>query len=169
LSNINFNEELDESRSLSDTWELVKKIVSETFGARRAGLSLGVADLGFYKNGYIGAFYLAGSNYIIMNKNPLDIIKRKKPDLYNPYCFYILLHEYIHALGITNEKKTRKMVYEINRKAFGEKHIVTQLSRKTRDVLSKSILPEYGWTPSSKKLVIEIISDFDRSNTTYIT
>ena len=119
-----FTKRLEETKGLSDIFELVKSGVRKVLGFGRAGLNLALSELGAPQGGFIGAFYPVGSNIIVMNKTPLRRLRETNPNLYKPYAFHILLHEYIHSLGMTDEQMTRKMAYEISRKLFGENHIV---------------------------------------------
>ncbi|MFQ6061542.1 MAG: hypothetical protein ACE5KV_09700 [Thermoplasmata archaeon] len=63
----------------------------------RAGLMLGIADLGNHPRGFLGAFYPVATNIIVLNRVPLNWIKETNPELYKPYVFHVLLHEYVHA------------------------------------------------------------------------
>ncbi len=166
-----YAKELEMSKSLADVWELVKRVVRDISGGRRAGLSLGLANLGYLGEGFIGAFYPMGSNIIVMNNAPLETIGKKKPWLLNSYSFHILLHEYIHALGVIDEGIIHKMVIDVCREAFGRDHLVTQLAIDHSAFIKDLIYPEISWTPprSLKDMKIEMVEGFDRSSTKYIT
>ena len=47
----------------------------------------------------------------------------------NYYVFHILLHEYIHALGVYDEQRTRKIAHIISDHYFGQNHTLTQLAK----------------------------------------
>jgi hypothetical protein len=162
-----FNEQLEEAESLADIFEVVKHALRKTHNTGRAGLTLGLAELGGSEAGFVGAFYPYGSNIIIMNKTPLRRIITTNPELYKPYSFIILLHEYLHSLGYIDEGFVRRRVYQICRKLFGEKHPTTQLASNIGRFLPELVYPEAGWTPAGE-LSIEMVHDFDRSSTKYI-
>ena len=155
---------------LIDTFEEVKEVVRQKEKRTRAGLMLGLQELGSTLNGFIGAYYPFSSNIIVMNKTPLRRINETNPQLIKPYGFHILLHEYIHSLGFLDEEITRLKTYEISKKHFGEKHIITQLSTNIKKFLPNLVYPIYGWIPPKNIPSIEIIQGFDKSNTeNYIT
>ncbi len=155
---------------LIDTFEEVKEVVRQKEKRTRAGLMLGLQELGSTLNGFIGAYYPISSNIIVMNKTPLRRINETNPQLIKPYGFHILLHEYIHSLGFLDEEITRLKTYEISKKHFGEKHIITQLSTNIKKFLPNLVYPIHGWIPPKNIPSIEIIQGFDKSNTeNYIT
>jgi hypothetical protein len=169
MKNINFLEK-NEKQKLIDTFEEVKKVVHDEENRSRAGLMLGLQELGTSINGFIGAYFPVASNIIVMNKTPLRRIIETNPDLFNSYSFHILLHEYIHSLGFLNEEITKKKTYEISVNHFGKNHIITQLSTNINKFFPNLIYPAYGWTPNSITSNIELIKGFDKSNTDiYIT
>ena len=96
---IDFSRLLDDSKTLADIFEVVKRAVMEFKGRTRSGLMLALSDLGNRPNGFFGGFFQVGSNIIVMNRIPLARIKETKPDLYKPYAFHVLLHEYLHTLN----------------------------------------------------------------------
>ena len=99
-------------------------IHDETFtgrGVRRAGLSLGLADLGMYGGGFIGGMHFHPGNEIVMNKSPLrKIIKSQPYDIVWAYTYHILLHEYIHSLGVINERQCKLDTLKVSKKIFKE-------------------------------------------------
>jgi hypothetical protein len=77
-------------------------------GVRRAGLSLGLADMGMYRGGFIGGMHFHPGNEIVMNKSPLrEIIKSQPYNIVWAYTYHILLHEYIHSLGVIDERQCK--------------------------------------------------------------
>ena len=95
---MDFPARLDASRTLADIFEVVKLAAAQRLGRTRGGLMLALADLGNYPGGFFGAFYFLASNVIVMNKVPLVRIQDTRPELWKHYVFYVLLHEYLHAL-----------------------------------------------------------------------
>jgi len=155
---------------LIDTFEEVKEVVRQKEKRTRAGLMLGLQELGATLNVFIGAYYPVSSNIIVMNKTPLRRIIETNPQLIKPYGFHILLHEYIHSLGFLDEEITRLKTYEISKKHFGEEHIITQLSTNIKKFFPNLVYPIHGWIPLKNIPPIEIVQGFDKSNTeNYIT
>jgi hypothetical protein len=157
------NEEIN--NQLIDTFEEVKEVVSKTEKRTRAGLMLGLQELGSTLNGFIGAYFPVSSNIIVINKTPLRRLTETNPKLVKPYGFHLLLHEYIHSLGFLDENYTRNKTYEISKKQFGEDHIITQLAINIKKYFPNLVYPVHGYIPPKNIPPIEIIKGFDRSNT----
>jgi len=164
---MNFDEKLHDSKSIPDIFEVVKEVVRRTVNAERAGLMLGLAELGGSPTFWIGAFYPVGSNVIVMNKSSLNRVLETNPALFNPYCFHVLLHEYLHSLGILDEETARRATYEITRKAFGDEHTVTHMAQDIRRFLPYVTYRDSFWFPP-RELEIELVKGFDNSSVTYI-
>lgn len=160
-----FLDKINESTSIADIFEIVKEVVHKTIGRSRAGLELGLSELGSHPQGLLGAYYVSGSNMIVMNQTPLRRIQETDPRLLNPYIFSILLHEYIHSLGFFNEEQVKKLTYEISRDVFGEKNIITELSKDLKKFLPSLCYPEV--MPKIDGPVRKV-KDFDRSSIRYI-
>lgn len=160
-----FSERLRDSQSLGEIFEIVKDSVKLVFGRERSGLMLGLAELGIDYGRFIGAFYPVGSNLIVMNKTALRMFKQKKPTIAKPYAFIVLLHEYLHTLGILDEAYTEALTHFVISEIFGENHNLTNFARNLRYYLPKLTFPTelYG-IPEN----IELVEDFDRSNLSYI-
>lgn len=89
---------------------------------------LGLGDLGYADQGFVGAYYPVDSNLIVVNQSVLGVIRKKHPRLYNAYLFHVLLHEYVHSLGVHDEAQCRKTVADICAQGFGKRHVVTRLA-----------------------------------------
>ena len=161
-----YKKSLEKANSFADIFQLVKKVVQDYIGRDQAGLLVGLSDLGSYGNAYLGAFYSLDANTIVINKRPLKRIKQTKPDLYNPYIFHVLLHEYIHSIGVFDEKQVRMLVFEITKKYFGENHLTTQLALDLEKFIPHLTLGTEFEAPEDMN--IEFISGIDRDNTDYI-
>ncbi|MBN1677598.1 MAG: hypothetical protein JW880_03585 [Candidatus Thermoplasmatota archaeon] len=159
-----FDNRLDSADDLADIFEIVKLAVRKTTGKERAGLMLGLADLGGGPQGFVGAFYPVATNIIVMNSLPLRRIRETEPVLYKPYVFHILLHEYLHTLGIIDESATRQKAFEISMKLFGENHPVTHLAADLSKFIPKLVYPVYGWQ-AREDYTLELVEGFDRSST----
>ncbi len=161
-----FEEKLEKAKGLAEIYELVKEAVKFSIKRERAGLMLGLADLGQQEGYFIGGFYVFGSNILVMNKLPLNRILDTKPELFKPYAFYILLHEYLHSLGIPDEAGVRNLTHSISSKCFGEEHVVTQMAKDFFKFFPSVAFPDANYSPPDNR--IEIVRDFDRNYSAYI-
>ena len=160
---------LEEANSLSDIFEIVKDAVRKVMKTGRAGLTLGLAEMGGGEDYWIGAFYPVGSNTIVMNKTSLRRISETDPQLFNAYAFHVLLHEYLHSLGYIDEKRTRNLVYWVACELFGEDHVVTQMALDISRFFPNLTCPATDYLPENiEQLELEMIKDFDRSSINYI-
>ena len=163
---IDFKKKLEEADSLADIFEVVKAMVLHSMKKSRGGLMLGMANLGNHPQGFFGGFFVTGSNVIVMNKIPLQRIKETKPELYKPYAFHILLHEYIHSLGYLDENKVRSYAYQISKDALGEENLATQIAANTEGFMKHLVYSDSAWKPDDA--VLELVDGFDRSSVSYI-
>jgi hypothetical protein len=160
---------LEEANNLSDIFEIVKDAVRKVMKTGRAGLTLGLAEMGGGEDYWIGAFYPVGSTTIVMNKTSLRRISETEPKLFNAYAFHVLLHEYLHSLGYIDEKRTRNLVYWIASEIFGEDHVVTQMAIDISKFFPNLTYPATDDLPENiETLELEMIRDFDRSSINYI-
>jgi hypothetical protein len=164
--NTNFNNRLENAKTLADIFEVVKAAVWESQRKSRAGLMLGLANLGNHPQGFFGGFYPVGSNVIVMNKIPLERIKETRPELYKPYIFHVLLHEYLHTLGYLSESGVRQMAHEITKQVFGEEHLATKIAKDTTLFFKNLVYPNAAWQPDDMNL--ELVDGFDRGSASYI-
>lgn len=158
-----FRKSYEEVEDFQEIFALIKEGVEKLTGRTRSGLMLGLADLGVRQNGFIGAFYPVGSNVIVLNKTPLKMIEAQKSELLKPYVFHVLMHEYLHTLGILNERHTELFTFKINEKLFGENHSVTRMSFDFERLFPQVIMPAMGYRPQ-QQVQIEIINDFERTS-----
>jgi hypothetical protein len=163
---------LERSENFGDVFDVVKKSVKQQLGTERAGLMLVLADLPMH----LGAFHGVGTNQIVMNRNLLDqITAAGHPRGHvNSFVYSILLHEYLHSLGVTDEEKVRSLVYEISMKTFGADHPTTTISSKgpwsLLPIRSRFILRRHSDKSVFNNLRSpEIVTDFDRSDRNYIS
>ena len=165
----NLDTKLDDCNTLTEVYELVKQAVKTFLNRHRAGLMLGLADLGMRRGYFVGAFHPVGSNIIVMNRAPLEIaMQSTDKKVYNAYCFHLLLHEYLHSLGYINEDEVRELTEEVCRLALGDGHPATVMA--TRGIASYFPKVTY-FRPGfrlPKDLPIELVKDFDRSSVGYI-
>jgi hypothetical protein len=163
---IDFDIRLEHAQTLADIFEVVKEAVWLSETKSRGGLMLGLANLGNHPQGFLGAFFTMGSNMIVMNKIPLLRIKDTNPELYKPYAFHVLLHEYIHSLGYMDEDFVQHKVFEITKPLFGETHLATQIAEDATRFIPNLAYPHISWKPDN--MYIELVEGFDRSSVSYI-
>jgi hypothetical protein len=157
-----FAVKLERAKTIPDIFEVVKEAVEEAERVSRSGLMLGLAELGGSQDSTIGGLHPVGTNIILLNKVPLRRVKDSYPDLYKPYVFHVLLHEYLHTIGLVDEKGTRKKAYEITLYLFGEDHLATKLAKDMRQFLPFITYPVR--MPLPKGTAIELVEGFDRSS-----
>lgn len=161
-----FVRRLELAKDLPEIFEIVKSAVQETIHLSRAGLMLGLADLGNHPRGFLGAFYPIGTNIIVMNKTPLQRIRETQPELWKPYAFHVLLHEYLHTLGYLDEGTVARKTLEISELALGKEHYATQIAADTTRFFPNLVYPNIAWQPEN--LTMELVEGFDRSSISYI-
>lgn len=162
-----YAEALENASEVGDIFELVKRCVHEVLGRSRAGLMLGLSPLGFSPQGFIGAYHQVGSNLIVMNSSLLGKIGEERPEMLKYYTFHLLLHEYLHSLGILDEGRARGVTYIVSKEAFGEDHIVTRIAGNFEAYLPNLMFPGDNFRPP-ETADITLIQGFDRDGTSYI-
>lgn len=164
---ISIIERLHECKSISCIFNLVKEGVRKVLGLSRGGIILALQRL----PPKIFAYHVRGSNLIVINEEILSKIYNvlRQEDV-NAYLFYILLHEYLHALGYINEREVRKMTILVCRTLLGEKHLATLMALYG----PLNVIPEL-WKLFKREFCIHscsgsirIIKDFYDENVTYI-
>ena len=164
-----FNTELDQCDNLADIFELVKQSVKRFLGQHRGGLMLGMANLGMRRGSFVGAFHPIGSNIIVMNKAPFDVALRTvDKKVLNAYCFHLLMHEYLHALGYIDEEEVRDLVHRVCSLAVGKANPATVMAERGIGFFFPKVTYFSQSVPIPQSIQIELIKDFDRSNAAYI-
>jgi hypothetical protein len=161
-----FPELLTKTKDLADIFEVVKEAVRVKLGVSRAGLMLGLADLGGDNSSFIGGMYPVASNIIIVNKGPLERVRSSSPELYKAYVFHILLHEYVHSIGYIDEGLARRTTLDTSTGLFGREHLVTKLAEDISQFLPMFTYPVPR--PMPEDLQLELVKNFDRSSVNYI-
>lgn len=155
-----------ESKSLSDVFEVVKEAVRKVLNKSRGGLDLGLVELDNAPQGLLGAYYNMGSNMIVMNGNSLRRVRESSPELLRPYMLSVLMHEYLHSLGIMSDEEVRGLAVQVCLQAFGEENIITQISKDMTKFFPGIIYP--AGAPQGMKSKVRLVKDFDKSDTGYI-
>ncbi len=166
MSKKEFTERFEKAEKVDELFGIVKDAVRMTLNNERAGLMLGLSDMGIAPQGFIGGFHQAGSNAIILNSSVLKRISRIRPEVFKPYAFSVILHEYLHTLGVLNEARAKKLTYAICSEVFGEGHAATKISRNFNEVAKEIISQEGPELPGEAE--ITFVDGFDTDETGYI-
>ncbi len=160
---------LDACGNLADIFELVKEATKSFLGQHRAGLMLGMANLGMRRGSFVGAFHPIGSNIIVMNKAPFDVaLSTTDKKILNAYCFHLLLHEYLHALGYISEEEVRDLVHRVCNAALGKDNPATVMAVRGIAFYFPKVTYFSQNVPIPRDLQIELVKDFDKSSAGYI-
>jgi hypothetical protein len=154
-----FRGRLDKAETYGEVWEIVKDSVEFSLRKRRGGMMLFLDDLPIQ----LGAYHPVGTNNIVLNRVLVQIVEAaiKSRRVVNALVYNLLLHEYLHALGVLSELEVRGSVYEVARKCFGEEYIATEVARKSPWVLLRGV-PLEG--VNVRKHVMEIVKDFEKTD-----
>jgi len=150
---------LGNATKYGEIWEIVKDTVDFTLHRHRRGMMLFLDDLPIR----LGAYHPLGTNNIVLNRTLVKIVEGaiKSKRVVNALIYNLLLHEYLHALGLVSEIRVRQLVYEIAGKCFGEDHIATLIAKKSPWALLKGIPLKAVNAP---RRVMEIVKDFEKAD-----
>lgn len=154
---------LSGAKSFDEVFELVKKAAEHDLGMHRAGLTLVLGDL----PNNVGAYHEMGSNAIVMNRNLLRIVEKlsRSRSKRNAYVFMILLHEYLHSLGYTNDRQVRTLGKRITGAFLGRNHLAGEMAVRPLD----HFFPDFEKLSAFRdKGEFETVRRFDSSSTSYI-
>lgn len=159
-------ERLAKAKGIVDVFEAVKEAVRRVLGKERAGLMVVTQEIGNAPGGFLGAYFVVGANAIVVNKTPLRRIQETKPDLYIPWLFGVLLHEYLHSLGILDETEVRKVTTRVSTEVLGAEHPATKMAANPMEFIGNLSWPLVAWQPEDAPF--EILKGLDRDATSYI-
>jgi len=153
---------LKEKTDYSSIFSLVRKAVKSFTGKERVGLGLALADL----PSQLGAYWEVGGNFIIMNRNLLGALRaaRRQEVEINSYVFVILMHEYLHSLGMLDEENARSATASICREIFEAGHPARELSSKD----PWQVYPFLVYAPNGNGENLKIVENFDADSVPYI-
>ena len=151
------------SENYDEVFELVKRAAEQMLGMHRAGLTLVLGDL----SNNVGAYHELGSNAIVMNRNLLKIVWRlsKSKRVRNSYVFMILLHEYLHTLGYTDDAQVRELSRKITSEFLGEGHLAAEMAVRPLDYFFPAMSTYAAFRDQGH---FETVKKFDSSSTSYI-
>jgi len=156
-------ERLASAGGFDEIFELVKKAVDQVLGVHRAGLTLVLGDI----SNQVGAYHEMGSNAIVMNRNIMKIVWRstRSRQRRNSYTFMILLHEYLHTLGFTDDAQVRELSRRITDTYVGKGHIAGEMAVSPLDKFFPEITQFATFRDNGR---FETVRKFDTSSTSYI-
>jgi hypothetical protein len=162
----------DLKKIMPDIFEKVKRDVSKVYKRHRAGLSLGLVEMGMFQQGFIGGMHFHPGTEIVMNKTPLKIILETQPyEVVWAYTYHILLHEYIHSLGVIDERRCRDITIKITEEIFKEAdHPAVILAKNGIGTYLPDLKLVY--IPPEQKpdgIPIEYVYGFDQESQTYFS
>ena len=143
--------DLDQAKDYGDIFVLVKKAVKRSLGLHRVGLMLYLGNLPIR----VGAFHPMGTNDIVLNRRLLGKTTSLKE---KSNVFAILVHEFLHSLGYTNERKVRRLTHKVCQDNFGQAHPVIQASLMGPWA---ELSPE-DFVDIQQELDLERVRDFER-------
>ncbi len=155
---------------MPEIFEKVKKDVKRTVGRHRAGISLGLIEMGMFQGKFVGGMHFPPGTDIVMNKAPLKVILEEQPyEIVWAYTYHILLHEYVHSLGVWDEYQCRDITRRITEEVFKEAdHPAIILAKKGIGAYFPNLNLIYR--PPEKRpdgISIEYISGFDKNSFEY--
>lgn len=154
---------LGQATSFDQVFELVKRACENSLGLHRAGLTLVLGDI----SNNVGAYHELGSNAIVMNRNIVKIVWRstRSRSRRNAFAFMILLHEYLHSLGFTEDAQVRDLGKKISDEFLGRGHVAAEMAVKPLDQFFPMI-PQFAMFRDKGQF--ETVQRFDSSSTPYI-
>ncbi len=154
-----FRSRLENAAKYGEIWKVVKDTVKFTLNKYRRGMMLFLDDLPIR----LGAFHPLGTNNIVLNRALVQMVEGaiKSKRVVNALIYNLLLHEYLHALGLVSEIGVRQLVYKIAEECFGENHIAALIAKKSPWALLKGIPLRAVNAP---KHVMEIVRDFEKAD-----
>ena len=154
---------LDRCEDFRDVFALVKESVKDALGMERTGLMLYLRDLPMK----VGAYHQLGTNGIIMNRILLEQVVQATASRLevNAFIYFILLHEYLHTLGLIDEMRVRHLTYQVTEETFGSAHVATKIAVEGPWSLIK-LMPFHASRPYERG--VEIVRDFEDPSSNYI-
>jgi len=161
----------DLKQKMPEIFEKVKNDVRKITGRHRAGLSLRLAEMGRFRGGFIGGMHFYPGTEIIMNLSPLKVMfkKNKEYEIIWAYTYHILLHEYIHSLGIIDENACQTNTRYISEQIFKNKnHWALKIAKYGIGVAFPELnikIDDHAWHLEGTP--IEYVDGFDRESQSY--
>ena len=120
--------------------------------------------------GFIGGMHFPPGTDIVMNKTPLTLIMETQSyEVIWAYTYHILLHEYVHSLGVWDEQQCRVITLRITEEIFEEAdHPALVLAKNGIGAYFPNLQIIYN-PPEQRPdgIVIEYINGFDKESYSY--
>ena len=154
---------LSSAEGFDTIFEMVKRAVERKTGMHRAGLTLVLGDI----PNNVGAYHEMGSNAIVMNRNLLRIVEKLSDtrSKRNSYVFMILLHEYLHSLGYTNDRQVRNLGRQITDEYLGKRNVASEMAIRPLDQFFPDLTKFSSFRDKGE---YQTVRRFDSSSTPYI-
>ncbi|MEM0141174.1 MAG: hypothetical protein QXN66_03955 [Thermoplasmatales archaeon] len=156
------SEGLKDDINYDGVFTLVKKAVKAFLGKERTGLGLALSRL----PAELGAFWQVGGNYVIVNKSLIDALRaagRSQLEI-NSFVFVILMHEYVHSIGVLDEVGARELTKRICQNLFPVDHPAYIISSKD----PWQVYPFLKMVRGGRGESIEFVRHFDTDSASYI-
>jgi len=124
-----YNERLKYSEDVASVFKIVRDVVENKFNRRRDDLVLEFDPLLPLP---VKAIHKTDSNIIVLNKSIIGVVSslaNTKLEL-NSYIFWVLLHEYLHSLGIRGESDVASLARDIIEEFLGVKQPAALIAHK---------------------------------------
>jgi len=155
-------------------FEKVRNDVRGISGQHRAGLRLGLAELGMNRGGFIGGTYFHPGIDIIMNTSPLrKILESQQYEIVWAYTYHVLLGLYLKSIGIIDEHQCKVMTLKVSKEIFKDANhptvimAVNGVGSFIQNLKITYIPPDRR--PDGMPLPIEYITGFDEESQTYFS
>jgi hypothetical protein len=132
---------LEAAKDIPSIFEIVMQSVKEQMGFVRSGLQLGLFELEDSQGRFIGCLHPFGTNMIVVNRLPLERVRESSPQLCKSYLFHVLLHEYLHTVGIWDEVVIRDGILSLAKQLFGDDDPSTRLAEDFERLLPFIVFP----------------------------
>jgi len=134
---LDYQRNLQQAGSVGEVFSFVEKMVDESLGMLNTDVTIQFSTI--RRKPYVGGFYSPYLNIIVVNKTSLRLVLKKNPELVKPYLVKVLLHEYLHSVGILDEKKVAILTAVISYYSLGRSHIVTRLAAGKSDLFKGKV------------------------------
>lgn len=132
---------LDAAKDIPGVFEVVMQAAKDQMGFIRSGLELGLFELEGIQGRFIGCLHPFGTNMIVVNKLALEQVRESSPHLCKSYLFHVLLHEYLHTVGIWDEIVIHDGILALTRQLFGDDHPATKLAKNFEQLIPFIVFP----------------------------
>ncbi|CAC11865.1 hypothetical protein [Thermoplasma acidophilum] len=140
----------------------IKGYVKTVLKKERAGIGLAIGEF----DPKVAAFWQVGGNYIVMNGALIRALEQRLNDreAIQNYVIVVLMHEYLHSLGYTDEIAARRLTHTILEAVLGGEHMATKIS--SRDLWE--VFPQLYYAQPRYGAPLKIVDRFATRDASYI-